>query len=297
MPAIAEDDFSVLATQGNVKVRKHNTDKWEKLSAGMKLAPGDIVNISVGSYLGLANKNGRTLELKRPGEFLASQLYNSVPDKKSSISSRFTGYVIDQLNQSSNLFSSEDYRSDMKSTGATERSVDPYSYSASQDYKIKSFFPARTSLISPALNLSWFRLPGVSNYTLIVTDRYDRPVFSKTVSDTSVTLAPAEINLSRGDYYFWHVASSLDSNERSANFCFMIYPEDKIKSIRDSLNILSNEIGDVNTAVCQIILAMFFEENGLINDAGKAYREAISREPSVDDFRKLYALFLKKNGI
>ena len=54
---------------------------------------------------------------------------------------------------------------------------------------------------------------------------------------------------------------------------------------------------DGETALNQLILATFYEENNLLIDAISSYEKALSLSPGVDQFQIAYAMFKKRNNI
>src|SRR5690606_16431664 len=78
-----EYQFKVLASQGDNTLITSDGSRKEHLKVGSLLQEGDKVILSEGCYVGLMHPNGRTMELKTPGEFEISALSASAGEGSS----------------------------------------------------------------------------------------------------------------------------------------------------------------------------------------------------------------------
>jgi cytochrome c-type biogenesis protein CcmH/NrfG len=66
--------------------------------------------------------------------------------------------------------------------------------------------------------------------------------------------------------------------------------------VKKSLAEMSGDVGE-KTALSQLILAGFYEENNLLIDAISAYKEAIKLAPDVPSFQESYDEFLLRHNM
>ena len=106
-----------------------------------------------------------------------------------------------------------------------------------------------------------------------------------------------ELKLDKDTYYFWSVKPKGKDKQKSDDACFLILSDDKVKAIKDTVEIIKKEFEDENTASAKIILAAYFEQNHIVDEALKAYKEAVALAPDVDIYDKLYKRFLTRTNI
>ena len=70
-----KEDFKVLSHKGA------NTVNNKPLSTGTKLFSSDQIMVSVGGYIGLLHKTGKTLELRQPGTYTVAEISQKAMNK------------------------------------------------------------------------------------------------------------------------------------------------------------------------------------------------------------------------
>jgi hypothetical protein len=298
--------FKILAIKGNVMISKAGTNNWDKLKSNATIYDNQNIKLDDGAYLGLVHDGGRTVELKNSGTYSVSTLSKDIKSKKDDLSKRLTKYVAEQIGSADDLLSSNDYRNSMKITGSVERGL---TTEAQTNYKdvagsrqddilanniitIKS--PRKTNIMNSIITLQWQRAKDVKEYTVSLHDRFDREILTKKVADTIISINLYDFNLEKNVYYFWSVASSNNQKIKSDDCAFLILPDEKVAAMKEDLTTIKEDYLKDNSSLGKIVLATFYQENNLNIEAMNSYEEAIKQSPDVDEFKKLYEVFLYK---
>ncbi len=279
-------EFKVMAVKGNVKIYDASSKKWESAKTGSQASKNDKIKIHKNAYASLIHKSGKAVELSKPGTYNASAVSKKVAASKSNVSQRFADYLMDEISSSESLEES-DYASQMGTTGAVERSLE-------KPKPIKLNSPRKVHFMNPVFTFRWKPLKDVKNYKLIISDRFDKPIFEKEARCCSITLNADELDLNRDSYYFWKVRAESDKNKESDYACFLTLSDKKIGAIKDTVDIIKKELKGGNKASSQIILAAFYEQNYLISQAINSYQKALKYAPNVPIYDNLYKRFLNK---
>jgi hypothetical protein len=289
----ANEIFRVLAAKGETMVQRDGKGSWSKLITGNQLFGKDNIKINNGAYLGLVHSKGRTLELKKAGTYSASELAKEIVNKNTKVSEKLANYVMSQVGASKDIIGDNDYRKNMSTTGAVERSIQ--TDALNQGSKIYANCPKRISVIGTEVNFSWSKAKDGNEYEYILTDRFDRPEFTKIIKDTIITINAKELKLNKDEYYFWKVRLTSNPDIKSDEICFSFLSDKKSNSIKDTVRLLKEDVGDDN-APAKVLLAGFYEQNYLIKEADKAYNEAIKLAPDVEEYQNMYKEFLMRTN-
>ena len=200
---------------------------------------------------------------------------------------------------SDDLFGDDGYTGNMSTTGSVERALEtqpgdlPFT-SSSRKFKLNS--PRKINLMNTKVEFSWADVENEDNYIVHIKDRFDRPVTTKEINGNKLAIDSKDLGLNNDEYYFWYVTTS-DKKNTSEDGCFLVYSDVQASAINDSLELLKNELGDLNNPVAQIVLAYFYEQNNLINEADASYKEAINLSEGIDSYKKMYDKFLRRVNI
>ncbi len=285
--------FYVLNSIGDVKVKKGNSTTWVKLKTGENLFDKDRIKLAgSNSFVALRHQNGNTLQVRDNKEFAVSELVNKI--KSSTVTGRMTRFILDEMKNTNNLFSNKNYNMDV--TGSVERGSEGLPFVPSKgNFKINS--PRKVSFSGADLQFKWFKSTDVQKYRLIVSDRFDKPVYETELTDTSIDLNADKIKLQRDQYYFWRVINSENKDIKSDDACFLVLSNGSMKTVNDSLTILKSELGDVNDPVNLVFLGYFFEHNNLVFEAAEYFRQAFEKSGKDENYKEMYDDFLKRNNI
>lgn len=285
--------FYVLNAIGDVKVKKGTSSAWVKLKTGENLFEKDKIKLAgSNSFVALRHQNGNTLQVRDLKEFSVPELVTKI--KSSTVTGRMTRFILDEMKNTNNLFSDKNYNMDV--TGSVERGSEglPFIPSTSS-FKINS--PRKVSFSGNKVKFNWFKSAGENNYKLFITDRFDRPVYSADVKDTSVTLDADNIKLQKDTYYFWHVTGAANKDLKSEDGCFLVLSNESYKIVTDSLNLLKAELGDENDPVNMVFLGYYYEQNNMFYEAFDCFRRAVDKTGNDENYREIYDSFLKRNNV
>ncbi|MBN4066180.1 hypothetical protein JYT51_02500 [Candidatus Amoebophilus asiaticus] len=279
--------FKVLAATGDVQIQKSGSNaEWETIASGTKLFSDDKLKISGLSYVGLIHSSGKTMELKKAGTYKVSDLAQNITPGSEGVSQKFVDYMINAIAKVDDPSNLSNYQGYMTVTGSVERSL------VSKDVKV--FMPKATNVMNQEVTFIWYDVKNMDKYIFNLMDRYARPIFEKELADTSITIDLSQFNLDPENCYFWNVYCKKEPKIRSDEFCLVMLSEDSKNSVKETLQKLTSELGDNESALNKVVIASFYEQNNLVNEANNYYEDAIEKAPQVDDYKKAYALFLIK---
>lgn len=285
--------FYVLNAIGDVKVKKGASNTWVKLKTGENLYDKDKIKLAgSSSFVALRHQNGNTLQVRDVKEFSVPELVSKI--KSSTVTGRMTRFILDEMKNTNNLFSDKNYNMDV--TGSVERGSEGMPFIPTNgNFKINS--PRKVNFSGNDIKFKWYQSANDNKYKLIITDRFDRPVYTADISDTNVTLNADKIKLQRDVYYFWHVTSASNKEVKSDDGCFLVLSDESAKTVNDSLNILKAELGDENDPVNLVFLGYFYEQNNMFYEATNVFRKALDKSGNDENYREIYDSFLKRNNV
>lgn len=289
----AKDEFTVFAVKGNSQYKQENKNDFSKLKTGVALNSADIVKLENGDYLSLLHKSGRTIELKRKGEYSIARLSETIKNTKADLNARVASFVMKQIKTSQSVLSNDDYHKNMKVTGAVERST------TSKQPVGESIFlmvPLKLSTLSNTIRCKWSSSNSNATFKFVLWDRFDSELFTKEVNGNSFELDFSTLKLEADNYYFWSVS---DANNQivSEKACFMALSPMKLKSINESIEMLQSEMDNPESAVNLFLIGGFYEQNNMIEEAMTYYQKAVVAEPEVQDYKNYLTVFLERNNI
>lgn len=282
--------FKVLASYGDAKVQKNNQQIWENISIGNKLNDKDKLKLSITSYVGLIHTSGKTLEIKKEGIYNIGELIKEVSPSSVGISNKFADFVVDAVCKVDDPSNLSDYKGQMTVTGSVERKT--------FENSIKVYMPKVSNLIDPNVTFTWYNSNNPSKYNFVILNNFAKPVLTKNeIKDTSVAVDLSKLDLKRGECFYWGVFKSFAPDVKSQEYCLTLLSEKTAKAITDSLELMKKEMGGELSAINKLIIASFYEQHNLFYNANSTYQEIISMEPAADDYKKVYALFLIRQGL
>lgn len=288
-------EFKIMATSGNPTMQKDKSSSWDKAKLGTQVFGNDKIKLTGNAYVSLVHKSGKTLEIKKAGTYTISDLSKQMTSKGAGVSAKFADYLMDELGDSDELLAKGDHRKNMGVTGSVTRAIPDQPFIKKDGLRLNS--PRKVNLISPIYTFKWVTADNSKEYEFILTDRFDKPVLTKEVQGNSITLNADEMKLARNTYYFWKVKAKGDKKSKSDDACFLILSQDKVNSIKDTVETIKSEVGDENNPTSKIILAAFYEQNYIIDEALRSYKEAVALAPEVEFYQKLYQRFLTRINV
>lgn len=283
--------FKVLANKGE-NTYKNADSEWAPLKTGQSLNSGDELKLSNDAYLGLMHNTGKTLEVKSPGTHTVSSLATSLKNKNSSVASKYADFVLNKMTQSDG---ETDYRKSLNATGAVDRAL-------SNNASIQLMAHSSSEIVNSEVVIRWNepkQQEGTEEeltYELKFMNLFDEEILSEETQKTSYMLNMNEAPFKDLDAKFVKVKVSVKGKDLvSDEYAITVKPEDEAVEIKQTLSSLKTEV-DEETAMNNMVLAAFYEENNLLLDALTAYERAIQLAPEVEVFQTAYANFLIRNG-
>lgn len=273
--------FKVLASRGN-----NTLSDGSKVFAGKKLMPNDVIKLADNSYLGLIHNSGRTLELKTPGTYKVSELSAQVLAKNTSVTKKYSDYVVGELTKSDNGDIHANYQKNMKVTGSVERAVSTAS--------ITACLPKNSSIIENVNTINWYRNPKATSYTVEIQDFFDDVLVSKETTDTVFTFDVNSIKMPKDNIL--KVKVKANGGLESMEYVLKAFIPSKNPDIFADKNAISKEFSE-ESALSYLMKASFYAQNNLFLDAKKSFESAIRLEPEVQEYKDAYRNFLAKNNL
>lgn len=136
--------FKVLASKGTNKVVSSNSAEQKNLLIGQKLLSTDKIIIGENGYLGLAHKNGKTIELKKAGTYDVAKLNSEVAAQNANVAKKYVDFVAGEMAAQDEDMAKNRHKY-MAVTGSVERGTE----------KIKPIVPKEAYCLADKVLLKW----------------------------------------------------------------------------------------------------------------------------------------------
>lgn len=312
----AQTRFTVLAVRGDVYNGKSS------VRVGNKLSTKDDITVKKGGYVSLAHVNGRAIEINKTGSYKVKQLDSDAKKKSGSSTSKFAKYVVDELTTLEDPIEfTSGRRGKMRTTGSVERALGddvnvfdsvltivggPNEIAAlagkqNNDVSTGAYIlvltPRDTRVATSSMKFLWKSAPKTSAYVVKIYDRNGNQTFSEEISDTTIRVDLNNAGVVKGQLSYWSVNAKDNANLASDEFSIYRLPTaDELEITGLEMSIAEDYDSD-NAAIGQLVLATAYEDMGLTYAAQMAYSNAISIAPSVQNYKRMYAQFLKRQGL
>ncbi|MBI3218954.1 MAG: hypothetical protein HYZ44_05555 [Bacteroidetes bacterium] len=312
--------FKVLVSKGTVFVQL-NKGEWLPLPSGTKIFDGETVKIGDNSLLSLVTTAGKAVEIKSAGLYPSSELIKQAT-KGSSLTKRFAGYVANELTRPDESgVNQENYKANMRTTGGVERAndspvnvfdrtkelaklglVDGQETGISEQQTISGsmipIMPLATDIIDDIIQFSWQKKQGVELTLLSIRDASHNSIYQKETDKTFMNLSVTTLKLEKNSCYFWSVTSVANPDDKSEEYSICTIPDDKREAVSDTVKMIEQESpNNGNSVIGKLMLAVFYEQQNLMQRALKCYREALKIAPESDDVILNFYHFRKRIGM
>jgi hypothetical protein len=284
--SFAQELFKVLASKGTNKAVSGGVES--SLVIGKKLLKGDKLIVAEGGYVGLAHTSGKTIEIKKGGSYDVATLVNEVSNQNTSSSQKYVNFVSNQM-AGGNTNLTANRQSNMTSTGSVERGG---LYKLYQGTRMEVF-------VSDKILVQWLPVDKAKGYYVSLVNMYDEEVYKTETNTNSITLDLSKLDVSKLEDNSVKLIISAKNNadlKTDDSYFLTFVSGDKQKKVAEELSAMQ-QVNAENTAINKIVLAGFYEENGLYLNAMEKYQEAIALEPEVEDYKTAYDQFLKRNDL
>ena len=280
--------FRVLANKGENMVKKAGSSSAITLKTGATLNADDLIISADGSYIGLMHKTGKTTEVRGAGTKRVSDIEKQVQIGSTTVANRYASFVMNKMNESETT----DVRSRLNATGAVSR--------ATGSAAINIMAPNSAEVLGDRTVVRWNKAAEMAEgetYTVKVKNIFDEIIYQVETAKTFVELDFTTEEMSNdAGLYLVTIYKSNDEEIASSEVGIKKVKSTDKRDVQENLAALKAEISD-DSPLNKLILASFYEENGLILDALTKYEEAIKMAPEVEDFQQLYEAFLINNGL
>jgi hypothetical protein len=279
--------FKIMASHGGVQLA-HGSAAGAPAGIGKKVHEDDQVLVQAGGYIALVHLvNGKTIELKTPGNYAVKDLIAKVNVKGSSLADKYSKYVMDELTKVES--GDVNHVKNMKVTGSVERAVSTSS--------IPVCLPKQSDFLENATTISWMKHTKAQLYVVELSNMFDEVILSKETSDTFLVLDRNSLKLSKDNFFKFTVkaknAPELKSSEYGLKYAISDKANPNLSAEYEEIKSNYAETSAIN----YLVKASFFRSKKMFLDAKASYEEAIKLEPEVLAYKKAYRFFLEENGL
>jgi tetratricopeptide (TPR) repeat protein len=268
--------YLLMAVSGDVQ--QYQAGSWRKASTGARLGPADRLKVGERSYAALVLNNQKTFELKRVGEYTLGSL-TAGQGTSSSVTSKYVDYMASRSTSSK-------LGNNMSNLGAVERSMAPTPLS-----------PRNANLAEEVAKFRWRKQSGARSYIFELKDIDGNTILNRRVDDTTLVVDLARFRMRPTDCYYWRVANAKLPGMRSDEMCFrMLTPEKRLEATK-AVSELKAETCVEESALCNIMMANYYQDQDMNDKALDAYERALVLAPDVKEYRLMFAEFLAKVGL
>ncbi len=277
--------FKTLAAKGTCMVQRGaNPDEYTPISTGLQIYLEDkIIITGSSSYVGLVSMDGKALELKKGGVYYVKDLSKSLTSGGSSMAEKYLSLLVEDM-----IKVSDNTARNMKYTGSVERSI--------ENNEIVIFLPETTKIAGTIGEVQWFPKSTVASYNITIVDLYEESVFSESTSSQNISIDFATLGMNPGQIYKMKVANAVNEEINSGFISLQVPTRSEMAKYESELSVLKSEVPE-NSAIGDMVIATYFEEQELFLNAIPFYESAIEKEPNIVEFQNAYNMFLFKIGL
>ncbi len=267
--------FKVLANKGPNEVKSGDT--WQSIKTGASLKSTDELKISENGYLGLVSATGKPVEIKEAGSKKVSDILAQMKTG-TSVLNKYTDFIL-----SSN--SAESKKNRLSATGAVHRGLED----------IKVFLPLNqySSIYNKTAIINW-EAKGGGPYVVTLKNMWEDELMKAETPETSMEINLSDPKFANEAAILVEVKSKVDANSKSEQHLIKKLAPEEQEKIKKGLAEINGDVKE-ETALNELILAGFYEENKLFIDAITAYEKAIKLAPDVPSYKEAYEEFLLRN--
>jgi len=281
------NEFKVKSIKGEAKYKKG--ENWEKISNGTSLKISDQIKLENGAKIQLEHKTGKEVSVDKSGFYSVAKLSAKLKSGNSNVSKKLANSLLDELGDSDDMLASGNINDNMATLGAVERAFNNKFTSAS----IIASLPRSSYSMDNNMKFTWYPMEGTKSYKLFIKNGLDEVIFSKETSETELLVDLNQAKLAVDECSYWMIQSG---DYTSEEFCIYRMSGEQSKTVKNELNSLKSEL-DLSNSMDNMILAKFYADNKIVNEATEFFEKAIEIDPEVDAYRVLYAKYLLSIGL
>jgi hypothetical protein len=280
--------FSTLVSKGQNKYL--NGSSWASIKPGAKIGKTSKISVAQGGYLALMHSSGRTYEVKTSGMYEVSKLEARLSQGTSSFTQKYGKFV------ANNMVEGEGKFADYSTTGSVTRG----------DQGVISILgptaDAKVSVLEEQVfTLRWATNKKVTTYNVKIKNLYEDVLIEKEVTKPEIEINLKEWDVIAGDQPYLLIVSDKDNQEdvNSKNYegkDMPFYVVGGGDAISKEYKTLMKEINE-SSALDNLVLAAFFDQNGLKLNAVDCFVKAMTLEPEIEYYKEVYQDYLKANKL
>jgi hypothetical protein len=272
--------FRVLATKGTNEYKSGSS--WLPLKTGATLKTTDELRLADNAYIGLVHVKGKPIELKQDGSYKVSDLENKVKEG-TSVLVKYTDFIL-----SSN--SAEAKKNRLVATGAVHRTVEKSA--------INLMLPPNhySGVYNSTATFRWDSEKASGPYVVTFRNMFDDVLDRVETPEKMIEVDLANKKFAEENAILVEVSAKSDPKLMSEQHLIKRLTPSQQESVKKALDEIIKTVSEP-TALNNLILAGFYEENNLIIDAISAYEEAIKLAPDVPSYLEAYDEFMLRNGL
>ncbi len=271
--------FKVLMNKGQNEVKSGNA--WVPLKTGASLKPNDELKLVQNGYIGLAHASGKAVELNKAGNYKVSVLSSQVGGEGSSVLNKYTDFI---------LSSNSGPKNTLVATGAVNRGTG--------SIKVYLPKPELSVVYDNTVIISWDNSVK-GPYLITFKSMFGDELKTAETAENVLSISLADRDFENEDNIIVQVFSKADKSKVSDEYTLKkLSKADKVR-IKGALGEIATQTAEA-TAINQLVLAGFYEQNSLLIDANTAYQEALKLAPHADareGYEELYINFLERHGL
>lgn len=277
--------FKTLAAKGTCMVQRGaDPDKYTPIATGLQIFEEDkIIITGSSSYVGLVSKEGKALELKKGGVYYVKDLSKALASGSSSMAQKYLSLLVDDMTKVD-----DNTARNMKYTGSVERSV--------ENKDIVLFLPETTKIAGRQGEVQWFPKSTVDSYSVKIVDSYEETVYTNNTKSQAITIDFSSLGMNPGQIYKMQVADASNEESNSGYISLEVPTRSELAKYESDLSVLRSEVPE-NSAIGDMVIATYFEDQELFLNAIPYYESAIEKEPNIVEFQDAYNMFLFKIGL
>jgi len=273
-------NFKVMTTRGDNELLDAAALRV-KLRVGALVNDGDAISLSPNGYVLLVSPTNGVVELQSAEQKKYEVSDLQVEGSEESLLLKYSNYVIGKMSPEVIEANRKKYAS---ITGATERGIEA----------ITLYMATSADVLNNMVVIRW-EYPG-NNASYVVEFR---DMFEKLLDQRKTDVPYMIVDLDAEEFAGQDLVTvnvKLDGNENissGAHAMQRLTEEDASGYFSDYME-LKSSLGE--SPFSHLILAEFFEQNGLLLDALTSYEAAVEESQGLDYFRVAYLGFLMRNG-
>lgn len=277
--------FKTLAAKGTCMLQRgDNPDEYVTITTGVKMYADDkIIITGTSSYIGLVSSDGKALELKKGGVYYVKDLAHALASNETNLAQKYLDLLVKDMSKVD-----DNTARNMKYTGSVERSL--------ENKDIVVFLPETTKISGNEASVQWFPKVEVTSYKITLFNAYEEKVFTQTTDQKTISIDFSKLDLKPGQIYRMYVEDAANPEKNSGFIALQVPTRSEMAKFETDLSLLKGEVPP-NSAIGDMVIATYFENNELFLNAIPYYESAIAKEPSIVEYQDAYNLFLFKIGL